>query len=69
MTLRGYPRKYVSDKGSQLVAVSKELKAMKHAIGSQCLSYSEMQTVLFEIANLVNERPIGKHPNVSNDGH
>ena len=44
-------------------------KAMKHAIGAQCLSYPEMQTVLFEIANLVNERPIGKHPDDPNDGH
>ena len=42
---------------------------MKHVIGSQCLSFSEMQTVLYEIANLLNERPIGKHPDNPNDGH
>ena len=43
--------------------------AMKHVIGSQCLSFSEMQTVLVEIANLLNKRPIGKHPTNPNDGH
>ena len=43
-------------------------KAISHTIGSQILSYTEMQTVLFEIANLVNERPIGAHPTNPNDG-
>ena len=32
------------------------------------LSISEMQTVFFEAANLVNERPIGRHPSDPNDG-
>ena len=31
-------------------------------IGAQVLKFSELLTVLYEAANLVNERPIGKHP-------
>ena len=37
-------------------------KAISCAIGDQILSLSEFQTVCFEAANLVNERPIGRHP-------
>lgn len=36
--------------------------AIKGAIGDQVLMFSEFQTVCFEAANLVNERPIGVHP-------
>ncbi|XP_033109284.1 uncharacterized protein LOC117110626 [Anneissia japonica] len=35
-------------------------KSLFHVIGEQVLQ--ELQTVLYEIANLMNERPIGKHP-------
>ena len=38
-------------------------KGIHHAIGSQRVSFSEMLTILFEVANLVNERPIGVKPN------
>ena len=113
VSIRGYPKKIHSDKGSQLVAVSKELKniikqfdedtlkafgansglewdfspasapwmngcgesliksvkkAILQTIGSQILRFSEMQTVLYEIANLINERPIGRHPTEPNEG-
>ena len=34
-------------------------KAIKNAIGSQILMFSELMTVFYEVANLVNERPIG----------
>ena len=37
-------------------------KAIKGAVGNQVLSFSQMETVLFKAANLVNERPIGRHP-------
>ena len=37
-------------------------KAVKAAIGEQVLSYSELQTVFLEAANLVNERLIGRRP-------
>lgn len=42
--------------------------ALKHAIGEQVLSALELQTVLFEVANLVNERPIGRSSNDPDDG-
>lgn len=32
------------------------------------LTVSELQTVCFEAANLVNERPIGRHPTSPDDG-
>ena len=43
-------------------------RALLTAIGVQILSYSEMQTVMFECAELVNERPIGRHPTDPDDG-
>jgi hypothetical protein len=42
--------------------------ALKHAIGEQILSALELQTVLFEVANLVNERPIGRSSSYPDDG-
>ena len=38
------------------------------AIGSQVLSFVELQTVCFKAANLVNERPIGRHLTSPEDG-
>ena len=32
------------------------------AVGENVLSFSELQTVMFEVANLLNERPIGLKP-------
>lgn len=43
-------------------------RAIATSIGAQILSYSEMQTVMFECAELVNERPIGRHPKEPEDG-
>lgn len=44
-------------------------KALKVAIGEQILSFPELQTVMFEAANIVNERPIGvKNKNID-DGN
>lgn len=37
-------------------------RAMTMSIGEKVLQYGELQTVLFEIANLINERPIGIKP-------
>ena len=44
-------------------------KSITVAIGSQVISFSEMQTVLYECANLLNERPIGRHPASIEDGN
>ena len=43
-------------------------RAMSAAIGESILTYSELQTVLYEVANLLNERPIGRHPTSPEDG-
>ena len=43
-------------------------KAMSIAIGENTLTFSELQTVCYEAANLVNERPIGRHPRMPEDG-
>ena len=112
-SIRGWPNKFFSDNGTQLVAASKELsstiqgvdfellkryglnkgtdwsfpppnapwhngatealvktvkRAVNTAIGDQVLTFSELQTVLFEAAQLVNQRPIGQHPSHPEDG-
>ena len=43
-------------------------KAIVSAIGLQVLTFSELQTIILEAANLVDERPIGIHPNSQEDG-
>ena len=43
-------------------------KAIKQAIGVQVMSYSELSTVFAECSNLLNERPIGRHPQHPDDG-
>ena len=43
-------------------------KNITRIIGSNILTFSELQTVLFEIANLLNERPIGIHPTDPEEG-
>ena len=43
-------------------------RAVEFSIGENTLTFSELQTVLFEIANLLNERPIGRHPTSPEDG-
>ena len=42
--------------------------ALKRAIGEQVLAPLELYTCLLEIANLVNQRPIGRIPNDPDDG-
>lgn len=43
-------------------------RALKKAVGSQTLKPFELYTVLLEVANLVNQRPIGRIPNDPDDG-
>ena len=43
-------------------------KALPLAVGSSILTFAELQTVFFEIANLLNERPIGIKNNDPNNG-
>ena len=42
--------------------------ALKKAIGEQVLTPFELYTCLLEVANLVNQRPIGRIPNDPDDG-
>ena len=44
-------------------------KSMMKAMGNQILSLNEMNTLMAEIAQLVNERPIGLKPNESTHPH
>lgn len=41
---------------------------LKKAVGEQILTPFELYTCLLEVANLVNERPIGRIPNDPDDG-
>ena len=43
-------------------------RTLKLVIGENALTLSELQTICFEVANLVNERPIGRHPTSPDDG-
>ena len=43
-------------------------RALKGAIGEQVLTPLELYTCLLEVANLVNQRPIGRIPNDPDDG-
>ena len=47
----------------------KSLKnGIKIAVEKKNLLFSELQTVSFEAGNLVNERPIRRHPTTPEDG-
>ena len=43
-------------------------RCLTGAIGSSVMTFSELQTVLFEVGNLINQRPIGTKSNDPNDG-
>ena len=43
--------------------------SLKKAVRSQLLTPFELYTVLLEVANLVNQRPMGRIPNDPEDGH
>ena len=43
-------------------------RALHLAIGDDILKPLELQTVMFEAAQLVNQRPIGNHPKDPSDG-
>ena len=42
--------------------------AIEFSIGGNALTFSELQTVLFKIANLLNEKLTGRHPTSPEDG-
>ena len=42
-------------------------KALNLSVGESILSFTELQTCMFDAAELVNERPIGNHPSDPSD--
>ena len=46
--------------GETEAMVKSAKSALNNAIGNQVLEFSMMVTILFEIAQLVNSRPIGR---------
>ena len=42
-------------------------RTIEFSVGENALTFSELQTVLFEIAKLLNERPIGRPPTSPED--
>ena len=50
-------------------ALVKSVKnALNAAIRDQVMRFNELQNVMFEAAQLVNQRPIGRHPTDPEDG-
>ena len=43
-------------------------RALNSAVGSQIMTFSELQTCMFEAGQLVNQRPIGRVPSAPDDG-
>ena len=43
-------------------------RALAATVGDAVMKFSELQTVMFEAAGLINERPIGDHPGAPEDG-
>ena len=49
-------------------ALVKSVKnALNAAIGDQIMRFSELQTVMFDAAQIINQRPIGRHPTSPED--
>ena len=54
--------------GASEALVKSVKKAITVAVGESVMTFSELQTVCYEAANLVNERPVGRHPTSPEDG-
>ena len=54
--------------GASKALVKSVRKALAVAIGESIMTFSELETVCYEAANLMNERPIGRHPTSLEDG-
>ena len=53
--------------GTSKALVKSVKKAITVAVGESVMTFCELQTVFFEEANLVNERPVGRHPTSPED--
>ncbi|XP_068697655.1 uncharacterized protein [Montipora foliosa] len=70
---KGMQRKFITPGALHQNGCAKALvktckSALKKAVGSQVLTPLELYTILLEVANLVNQRPIGRIPNDPDDG-
>ena len=70
---KGMQRKFITpaaphQNGCAEALVKTCKSALKKVVGSQVLTPFELYTVLLEVANLVNQRPIGRIPNDPDDG-
>ena len=54
--------------GATEALVKSVKRALSAAIGENVMKFSELQTCMFEAAELVNERPIGAHPDSPEEG-
>ena len=54
--------------GTAEALVRSTKRALGAAVGESILTFSELQTCMFEAAQLVNQRPIGVLPSTPNDG-
>ena len=54
--------------GATEALVKTTKRALNAAIGERVMSFSEIQTCMFEAAQLVNQRPIGAVPSSPQDG-
>jgi hypothetical protein len=54
--------------GSTEALVKTIKRALKVSIGNQAFSYVEFQTIMYETAQIVNQRPIGRHPSRPEEG-
>ena len=48
--------------------ITEKASAKNCVMGNQVFSYAELQTVVYEAAQLVNQRPIGRHPTSPDEG-
>ena len=53
--------------GAVEALVKSAKRGLSAMIGDQELTFSEMQTALFEVSQLLNQRPIGAHPKTPDD--
>ena len=59
--------KFVPSEGQHMNGLSESLiksikRSIKHVVGQNILTFSELQLALFEIANIINSRPLGVKP-------
>jgi hypothetical protein len=54
--------------GSTEALVKTIKRALKTSIGDQVFTYAEFQTIMFEAAQIVNQRPIGRKPATPEEG-